>query len=304
MKPGNPLEIPDMESFLAKREEWLHWLDSNHPHSIANQLVILLVEDRTFRTINEARKLIEEGQGGTAAFNNHVLDLLDRGFVTRQSLGLRRLLDPPQDRRPQRQVVSLRRLLDDMKAQRHLITREHYVGFDGTAYDYEPAYRAYHESLSANYDELEMHSGPLVDAWAVSLNRHQTFDRLSEITPSSRSRDDVVSEAIFERIERLLEGAGIASIGNLANKHFAHAADEFSLSTLTSEERSLDLYKLAVAHQTLVQVVQFVCATILNGPSQSFLPTTLYDPIKNFDKPWVDPKNMATIRAFWKAIDG
>ncbi len=67
------------------------------------------------------------------ALNNHLMAeaLLD-GHVATQVLAIRRLVD---DRHGD--IISLRRLVKDLRRNFALFTRENYVCFDGLPYDYE-----------------------------------------------------------------------------------------------------------------------------------------------------------------------
>src|SRR5439155_4784372 len=56
--------------------------------------------------------------------------LLDRGYVFTQVLAIQKLLDNRED------VISVRRLLKDVRKHRGVITREVYVAGDGLPYDY------------------------------------------------------------------------------------------------------------------------------------------------------------------------
>ena len=288
-------------AFVEKRAVWLGWLHGDGPHSISNQVVTMLVEDQTFRAINEARKLFDAGRGGCAGFNTLVMHLVESGYVARQSLAIRRLVEPEQKKR-ERQVISLRRLLDDMRKSCELLVRENYVCCDGAPYDYLPGQAA---ALALNPPRPPKYvtaglADPLGSGWCSSFSRHSHFDDISGVRPSSRERADRMSPVVFDIIDAALSEAKVGDIEEYANKFVAHAADDHSIATLDDEQRSLTLDKIQRIHETLARVVNFVSGAVLMGPAQSFLPTTIYDPIVNFDRPWVDPKNMAEVRGAWR----
>jgi hypothetical protein len=67
------------------------------------------------------------------ALNNHLMiEALLNGHVATQVLAIRRLFDDGNN-----DIISLRRLVKDLKRNFNLFTRENYVCFDGLPYDYE-----------------------------------------------------------------------------------------------------------------------------------------------------------------------
>jgi hypothetical protein len=73
----------------------------------------------------------EDENTPTCLNNPLVAEQIIQGYVARQVLGIRRLLDKTSG------VISLRRLITDMCSNWSLFTRENYVCHDGLPYDYE-----------------------------------------------------------------------------------------------------------------------------------------------------------------------
>lgn len=114
-------------AFREKRRVWLSWLNSDDVHAIWPQISSALWNDVAFRTISEIALADAE-----SALNNPVLtEALVHGYYSAQALSIRRLFDQRSD------VISLRRLLDDIEQNLALFTRENYVAHDGLPYDYE-----------------------------------------------------------------------------------------------------------------------------------------------------------------------
>src|SRR3954465_5134935 len=90
-----------------------------------------------FRIVIESRRLAEHAGRPSSALNAVVGELIDQGFAAQQVLAVRRLMEPA-SKDAVRQVISLRRLVDDLKAHRRIITREVFVGFDGAPFDPKP----------------------------------------------------------------------------------------------------------------------------------------------------------------------
>ena len=87
--------------------------------------------------------------------------------------------------------ISLRRLVKDLKRHRALFTRENYVCYDGTPYDYEAVLKARLIKNSGNWGQVEWvgpRGGPQDDALSESL--HIQFDKLAGVDPTKRSRED------------------------------------------------------------------------------------------------------------------
>lgn len=110
-------------------------------HAVWKQITAMLWNDAVFRMANESRRLSRLGGYKSSARNWSIAS-----SWIKASLSIRRLMDKAASK-PARQVISLRRVLDDIKAHRELITRENYVAYDGLPYDPEPGERAYTASL-------------------------------------------------------------------------------------------------------------------------------------------------------------
>ena len=100
------------------------------PNSIESQIHTMLFNDLTYRACVSVRNL----QGSDLEISAHsptLAYLLDQGYVLSQVLSIQKLLDDG------RGVISVKRLLKDVRKHRKLITREAYVAGDGTPYDYD-----------------------------------------------------------------------------------------------------------------------------------------------------------------------
>jgi hypothetical protein len=160
--------------YRDKRAEWLHLLNGDLDHAVWRQITAMLWNDAVFRMANEARRLSRQGGYQSSARNWTLAQFMDQGFVATQTLSIRKLMEKA-SANPARQVVSLRRVLDDIKAHRHLISREHYVAHDGLPYDPEPGERAHIERImkrgkSGAHSEWLATTGP--QAWSVARMVH------------------------------------------------------------------------------------------------------------------------------------
>lgn len=126
-----------LAKYRAKRTDWLHMLVGDKQHSISTQISEMLWNDAVFRTVNEARRLARIGDYKSSARNFSIAHFMDQGWVAWQALAIRKLMEPAA-RQPEKQVISLRRVIDEITANRALITRENYVCHDGLPFDPEP----------------------------------------------------------------------------------------------------------------------------------------------------------------------
>lgn len=301
-----PVEDCDVEdkgrlrSYRAKRSEWLDQLVRDKEHSVWKQINGMLWNDAVFRTINEARRIAHSGGHPSAARNGKIARFMDQGFVATQTLSIRKLMDPP-ERKPERQVISLRRVLDDIQAHRDLLTRELYVAHDGLPYDPEPARKRFYEAIAATGNGVWVGSLPTTgpEAFDSSEMMHEKFDALSGVAPADRQRTDAIRSEVFERLEQALEQSGWLEIKNFGNKFVAHAADEHSRSSITGP-RGLSLERLSHCHKVICQVTAAIYGPILWEGGYGLIPIPQFDQFEQLDSPWVVASDLDKLHAFWQ----
>ena len=115
--------------FIQKRDEWARCIIGDAPHAVNRQITHILWNDTVFRTFNEARRLTIERNSKKYGFNAPLIRLLDEGFVASQAMSIRRLTDR-NFREPEKAVISLVRVIDDIKENLHLVTRENYMCYE------------------------------------------------------------------------------------------------------------------------------------------------------------------------------
>jgi len=82
---------------------------------------------------------------------------------------------------PNKAVISLLRVIDDIGENLHIFTRENYICFDGTSY----------EGLSHEKDGIN---------WLHWDRKHKNFDRLSGASISNRSRHDKLDKKFISSL--------------------------------------------------------------------------------------------------------
>jgi len=282
-----------LRQFRAEKLNWLFWLHDDKQHAIFQQVASLLWDYALFRTLNDLRVRAAQSKTEGVEFNAPILSLLDSGFVAKQAMGIRRLIDKRDN------VVSLKRLVDDIKKKQELITREVYVAHDGLPYDYAPIEDAYcAEKLQENkpfYSEGLETTGP--KAWNPSKRAHEAFDKLSGTSSSQRKRDDLLPAQWFDDLNSKFDVC--CDLQKFANKFIAHAADFSSRSELTEAQKVVTLNKFTKCHQAIVAVASNVSRWILGDGSAWTVPQPQFDPVKNLDKGWVAKDSLEEARVFW-----
>jgi len=190
-----------LRRFRVEKLKWRVWLYDDKRHAIFNHVASLLWDSAFFRTINDLRVNVLKTDAEDAKFNEPMFSLLVSGFVAKQAMGIRRLIDRRED------VLSLKRLLHDLKKNRNLITREVYVAQDGLPYDYVPVKEGYEEGKVKEggtffYEGVET-TGP--KAWGQSERLHNVFDRLTGISPNQRRREDMLPINWFDELAGKLD---------------------------------------------------------------------------------------------------
>lgn len=281
-----------LERFRKKRSAWIGWLDCDPVHAIVKQLHDMTWHDVTYRTFNEARRLADGRP--TAALAPLLAEFIDVGYVSTQVLAISRLTER-NPRKPKHAVLSLKRLVDDISAERALITRENYVSHDGLTYDYEPV-RSKHLATLKSGVRFRPTTG--WDAWEMSERMHAEFDRLSSVTPAHRSRNDQIHADVFARLCGALEQPVFKEIRVLRHKIIAHAADPATRPEFVSD---ITLGKIADAHKALMQVTQVVSSLVLCGGGVGTFPHPQFDQLQHLDAQFVPTNHIDQLRAFWNS---
>ncbi len=201
-----------LKSFLQKRTAWFSWYDvhPDEPNSILNQIHLMVLSEMSYRVMLEEQKHATDKDSTAIPLLAH---LVVSGYFSSQILAIRRLFDHADD------VISLRRVLNDVKAHRHLLTREIFVSFDGTPYE-QPRPAAIIRELQPVGSPFSLHRR--------SKQRHERFDLLAKVSSATRSRFDRVHLDIFSKLDAWLDNSGAQRLIKLSHKYLAHAADPSS----------------------------------------------------------------------------
>ena len=208
----------------------------------------MLLSEMSFRVIRE------EVTHDPASMVNIplVAHLLSSGYLSSQILATRRLLDGRSD------VISLRRLIDDIRKNRDLISREIYVSFDGTAY--EP------ELPELEIPGLQPADSPFSE-WNRSRIRHERFDNLSKVAPDNRARDNKIDESMFLKIDNWIDASGASKLITLSHKYLAHAAEQRTINA--GIPTGLSFAEVEGIQKAVVQSMRVIYDIILSSGTYS-----------------------------------
>jgi len=238
----------------------------------------MLWNDTVFRTINEARKLTAKRNTRNIGFNGPLLELFDQGYTTAQLMGIRRLTDPT-FHDPNKAVISLPRLINDMRQNCDLITRENYICYKGMTF----------EEVSHEKDGIN---------WMHWKRMHENFDKLSNVLEDKRERTDKIAKNVFKSLPKELKVC--EGLRAYANKFVAHASDTRNRINLTEKQRNITLQKLDDSYKAIIRVASFLGAIILYEHSLGGVPVPQFNQIENLDKPMVTQEDLSNLYFYWQ----
>lgn len=297
--PTSECDVADkktLKKYREKRSQWLLWLKGDPDHSVWVQIETMLWNDAIFRLINESRRIAHKTGEPSSALNGAFARFTDQGYVATQVLAIRRLMDKRDD------VISLRRVLNDMRANKHLMTREHYVAHDGLPFDCERVAREFW-AKHIEHGTLEQlpglpSRGP--EAFGMARLCHDAFDRLAGTAPANRRRGDIIADTVFSRLDDRLERSGAANVIQYGHKFIAHAADARSRQTLSNDQQGITLDKLAGCQRAICEVAHTISACLLWDSNHGLIPVPQYDLMEHLDQPWLRHDHLKTLRDAWE----
>jgi hypothetical protein len=269
-----------------KCKEWKK-LYSEDDDSVCSQIRDMLLDAAVFNAINEARKYATTDAQGNPELNELVHGLINRSYLKTQSLSIRKLYDNRND------VISLRRLINDMKENKAFITRENILSAFELPYDYEEAIKEGHLTNNSK----------IVAEGAHSENVHKNVDLLAGVEPAQRQPNDTIRDSVLDQLNKLLDK--YKPIVNFVNKIVAHAATEESRGKVPDKDLKIFLAKIHMAHGRIVKIAAFIGQFLLYESSgwSNFLPVYSGDKFEHFEKPWVKQGDISKLEDFWEKYE-
>jgi hypothetical protein len=274
-------------------------MDGEDAHCIKRQLSAMLWDDAVFRMVNECRRLAPKGADGEPALNPTIHGRINLWYFATQALAIRRLTEPNWKQEKQ-YVVSLRRLLDDIKAHVALLTRGNFFEAEGLPYNYETVrdeyYRQQTAAVTGRQQPTRRRLSP--DDWLWAERLHEHFDCLSRADSAHRSKTDQVDPEVFDVLR--LQLAPCERLKPLVDKLVAHAADPGNRDRIPEQDRQISLAKIWECHAALCKVTSFVSVVMLRRTDFPGLATPLFDQFQHMDQPWVDTGNLEALDESWR----
>jgi hypothetical protein len=246
--------------------------------------------DVSFRCLPE---LTFSGNAG-CLHNSLIAEKLINGHVATQILAIRRLVDQTKG------VISLRRIITELRSNFSLFTRENYICFDGLPYDYESVQLAEMRDRAGTGAFWGATSGP--GAWSASQMAHEQFDRLSGIAATSRSRNDRLPARLLSEIVTWLDSSPADQLAGWSHAFLAHAGNPVRREQLVGFKVTND--KITETIKVLSRVIEAISAFILNasGRLHGLMPTPQFDQLENLDQPAMLATDAAQILHKWDEL--
>jgi hypothetical protein len=257
-----------LAEYRTKRLEWLAMLDHDDEHSVTGQLSSLLWQDAVFHLFNEMRRGAPGGRSPTIT-SPVLAEALDNGYVTNMILGISRLVDGRND------VISLRRVFNDIRVHRILITREVYVCYDGLRYDVSKIPPPWERGVPPGQLVGIQLGGPLDASTPTRL--HQMFDRLSNTDVSTRHRSNQISGTVFEEIDALLSDPLLKEFRERRNKFVAHAADPRSRANTSLSGYGITMADVEKSLRLLLRANHAIQSQLLWASGGGLMPTAQFN---------------------------
>lgn len=283
-----------LESYRAKRQVWLSWINDDEHHAIWSTLHSMVWTDVAFRTLTNFGADDDEN-----ALNNPlVVEALLNGHVATQVLAIRRLMDNGSSG-----IISLRRLVKDLKRDFALLTRENYICYDGLPYDYLAVRQARFERNAGKRGQRGI--------WVPTEGRerdgtselaHGQFDKLSGIDPAKRSREDRLPISLITTIEKWLDDSGADDLAEWSHAYLAHAGDPKRRKNIA--DLTVTANKITKAIRVLARATEAISAWLLcaGGRSNALMPVAQFDPFEKLDKPIVQAGQQAAAYKLWRQL--
>ena len=300
--------VSDFETLRAGWSKLL--LDRKDEHAIWRQCADLCREARAFRVLRFAGTRLQHRNVPSVLRNPLFFRLVSHGYYARAVLAVRRLTDEPHGEQ-KKQVVSLPRLLSEIRANRSILCREAFVTFDGTFYDPTEGEAEWFAHLSSLVEKsgdsaAAIWGGPADHGFPdfeTSRRRHEAFDRLANRSAQTRLPTDQIATEVFAALEASLAAEPICDIRILGNKRVAHAADAFSRREHGEDNGNLSLRKLEQAHRHILGTAEFIAREFLQDSMSNPGPFGARDELLYLDHAGLTECEFARLQLLPQAVE-
>jgi hypothetical protein len=274
------------KQYACLRKKWDDMIANDHRNAIWRQMDGMVDEEVWFKTIMTIR-----GRAGNPAVNAQLWETFLTGYGVKQALAIRRLTDLTRRGKP---TASLANIVEQIKVNANLLTRDVVIGHDGTPMCVEPE-----EGIS--YTWVRGSDGlPAVDskmrAHLDAEHKHAAFDRLREgkSIGDERRPDDHISPLVLDRLSSALSEAAIARVRDWCDTCLAHA----DLKDMT-DQASPTYNDIHHSIRTLVEVYQFLCVDFLQTRASSVVAIHQQGYLDLLSSPLVPPMGVEAFADTW-----
>jgi hypothetical protein len=272
------------------RAKALDALTGNHSNAIWNQMARMINDEVWFKVVIRIRDRV-----GQPPMNPHLWNTFITGYAITQSLAICRLTDGKDG------AASLSAIVNKIKNNASLLTREVVVGFDGTPMDVGSLYQELARSVT--YEEGS-HIGRGDPSAAQKLFfadlSHRAFDRLRDgDMDAARSPKDRISDQVLDRLQAALTSDAIKRVRHQRDKYLAHA----DLSDPSDELASPTYNDIHDSIKMLVSVKQFLCADFFNHSGGAVVPTYQGELFQDLSVPLIPSLPVETYRKAWDEVE-
>jgi hypothetical protein len=272
----------------SKIKIWEEWLLGDDENSIRNQIFSMIWNAAVFEVVKTAHNQAFKRGGENALPNWAVSDLILYSYFEIQVSAIMRLLDD----RNKPDIISLKRLIKDIKKIQRCLTRKNLLDALGLTYDYEAGLASYH--IHNDHNEF--------DRCCRAESMHKRIDRLVGVSAvNQRKPTDIIRESLLEWIYKWLEAADLNDIREYRHKFVAHAASPESRKWKDTNDFKISLGKISQAHRIICQTAVFLAENILGKSIMQFFPNSGRDVFENLDNPLAAQEDISTLRDQWNA---
>ena len=294
---GQRKAVCDLKTKFKQWEEWLVGKDIN---SIRNQIYSMIWDSAVFQSINECLRYALKNEKDQIELNGVVHRFIAKCFFETQALAIRRILDKRRD------VISLFRLVVDIKKHSRLLTRKNILAAHDYAYDYElEKSRLSDEGFKNVTSGTNVVMGQDDRKCCISEGTHKFIDSLAGVDSSKRIPTDIIRGQIFKWLEHRLNLC--KEIGDFVNDFIAHLAMPKNRNYYKPSRSDVTLGQILEAHKIICQTAIFIggrMGILSEGHGLGdVLACPQFDQFLHFDKAWASEKTIEKLHEFWDAYD-
>lgn len=294
-----------VKGLKAKFEEWKNMLVGEDIHSIRNQIWDMIWYCAFFRCIKESRKYAAKDDKGDIKQNKMIHYFINQSFFKTQLLSIRNLLDK-EISTGKRSVYSLYRLVQDMKNNHELLTRENILAVHNLPYDYEEAMECLRQNtpkIKKGNIQIQTWSGRNINEIESSKDIHRRIDSIAGVAMDKRSPDDLIPDNILKQFDDKL--TSIEELCKYVDKFIAHSATPESREVIPDEIED-PLGKILNAHKIICETASFIGNNLLFCGFGSVLHISQYGQFDQFDifeyldEPISSKETVEKLRELWE----